>query len=308
MGPIVVVSSVAATLGEILPRLGDGANDALREGRVFIGARRAMSKADGVAAGDEVTLYAGRSPGAEVMRILLRRDGIVAAYKPAPMATVADHHGSAGTLENAVAELLGLSADVVTVTSRLDVGVSGVVLLATDDTARAKLAHARETGRYRRHYLAIASRAPTPDAGLWTTPIGRDRDSRKRRVGGRDARPASTRYALCDTTERAALLAVEPVTGRTHQIRVHAAHAGCPLYGDGSYGGPTRIVSGRGSVTRLGRIALHAAWVEIADEGGALLRVDAEVPPDLSDIWTSCGGAASAWSRALDPIDPPEQC
>jgi len=305
----VVVSSVDATLGEILPRLGPGADEALREGRLFVGARRASSEADRVAAGDEVTMYSAREASPFAVRILLRQDGIVAAHKPAPMATVADHHGRAGTLESAVAEALGLPAETVTVSSRLDVGVSGVVLLAIDDAARAKLALARETGRYRRHYVAIASGAPTPDTGLWTAPIGRDRDPRKRRAGGRDAVLASTRYAVRRAIDRAALLAVEPVTGRTHQIRVHAAHAGCALYGDGPYGGPSRIVSPRGSVTNLLRIALHAAWVQIdGDKGGVDLRVDAEVPADLADIWTRLGGAPSAWLSALEPIDESGQC
>jgi 23S rRNA-/tRNA-specific pseudouridylate synthase len=187
------------------------------------------------------------------------------------------------------------------VTSRLDVGVSGVVLFASDDASRARLAAARQSGSYRRHYVAIASRAPAPDQGTWDVPIGKDRDPRKRRAFGRDADPASTAYAVRAIAGRGALLAVEPKTGRTHQIRVHAAHAGAPLYGDATYGGPTTITSPTGAVTAIRRIALHAAWVEVPDDAGTL-RVEAEIPEDLASVWGACGGDAGGWSRALEPL------
>jgi 23S rRNA-/tRNA-specific pseudouridylate synthase len=197
-----------------------------------------------------------------------------------------------------------LPAERLSVTSRLDVGVSGVVLFATDDASRERLAKARRAGRYVRHYVAIASRTPSPDHGTWDAPIGRDRDPRKRRALGRDATPASTAYAVRATAGEAALLAVEPQTGRTHQIRVHASHAGAPLFGDVTYGGPSRTISPTGSVTAIGRIALHAAWVEVPGNGGDRVRVEAEIPEDLAAIWLACGGGLADFGRAIEAIGP----
>jgi 23S rRNA pseudouridine1911/1915/1917 synthase len=300
--PIVIVSSREATLADVLPRLGEGADRALREGRVFVGARRASSAAERVAAGDEVVMYASRVRGSDAPRILLQRRGIVAAYKPADIATVADHRGRTGTLEDDIAKELALSPGELVATSRLDVGVSGVVLFATDEASRARLARARKHGRYRRHYIAISASRPVPERGVWTAPIGRDRDPRKRRAEGRDAVSATTAYAVRAATDTAALLAVEPETGRTHQIRVHTAHAGCALYGDAAYGGPTRLISDRGRVTAVDRIALHSAWVEVPDEDDAPFRFEAEAPADLVAIWIACGGPPSAWALARDPL------
>jgi len=300
--PLLVVCKDETTIAAILPRLGDGAARALKEGRIFIGKRRATAS-DAIRAGDEVWLYSARPEPREPPRVLAQREGVVAAYKPPEMATVADHRGSAGSLETVIQEVLGLRAPLVA-TSRLDVGVSGVVLLATDEASRRSLARAREEGRYQRHYVAISASAPTPERGLWTGSIGRARDPRLRRVGGPSAQTAETAYAGTARTRKGALLAVEPKTGRTHQIRVHAAHGGCPLWGDAAYGGPTRIVAGNGTVAPVDRIALHAAWVEVVITSGARWRVEAPLPPDFDAIWTGCGGDPSAFAAALAAIYP----
>jgi len=297
---VAIVCREETSVGAVLPRLGAGADDALREGRVFVGARRAIGLADAVAAGDEVIMYAAREAGPEAPRILLEQDGIVAAYKPAAMPTVADHRGASGTLEQEIAAMLGPPGRVLAPTSRLDVGVSGVVLFAADEGARKRLSRARDEGHYRRHYVAVASGAPADAHGVWTWAIGRDRDPRRRRVDGRDAVAAETSYEIAARTSMATLLAVEPRTGRTHQIRVHAKTAGCPLFGDDAYGGPVRIVSERGAVRALARIALHAAWVEVP-MGTQTLRVEAPIPEDLATIWVDCGGDPGAWNEALRP-------
>jgi 23S rRNA-/tRNA-specific pseudouridylate synthase len=303
--PILVVCKDEMTISAILPRFGEGALRALDEGRIFIGKRRAAA-ADAVRTGDEVWLYPARPLPREPPRILLEREGIVAAYKPPDMATVADHRGSAGSLETVVKEMLGRRESLVA-SSRLDVGVSGVVLLATDDASRRTLAHAREQGRYRRHYVAISSATPTPERGLWTGSIGRAVDPRLRRVGGSSAVLAETAYAVSATAPKGALLAVEPKTGRTHQIRVHAAHAGCPLWGDAAYGGSTRLVSDNGTVAPVERIALHAAWVEVALAEGENWRVEAPLPSDFEAIWAGCGGDLSAFAEALAAVYPVTQ-
>ena len=92
-----------------------------------------------------------------------------------------------------------------------------------------------------------------------------------------------------------ALVAVDPETGRTHQIRVHASHAGHPLFGDRDYGGILRIVRSDGRIVAPPRIALHAARVSVLG-----LTFRAPVPPALRGIWQAAGGDDSAWEDAVE--------
>jgi 23S rRNA pseudouridine1911/1915/1917 synthase len=92
-----------------------------------------------------------------------------------------------------------------------------------------------------------------------------------------------------------ALLDVAPMTGRTHQIRVHAAHAGVPLLGDRAYGGPPRITLPSGRVVEPGRIALHARRVVVPGEDGAPISVTSPLPPELASLWSALGGDPAAW-------------
>jgi 23S rRNA pseudouridine955/2504/2580 synthase/23S rRNA pseudouridine1911/1915/1917 synthase len=177
--------------------------------------------------------------------------------------------------------------------------VSGVVLFAATPRARARLAEARERGQHLRRYVAIAGAHVEPSRGTWAWRIGRTNDPRLRAVDGRDAADALTKYAVAAATKAASLLGVEPVTGRTHQIRVHAAHAGAPLLGDGAYGGARRIVAPNGSVRAISRIALHAAWVETSDARGDPWRVDAAIPDELRTLWREAHGDEEAWANAL---------
>ena len=75
------------------------------------------------------------------------------------------------------------------------------------------------------------------------------------------------------------------------------------IVGDRAYGGPLHLVSERGSVRAVGRIALHAAWVEVTAQGEEPFRVDAPLPEDLVAIWATCGGDGSAWKAACEPLE-----
>jgi 23S rRNA-/tRNA-specific pseudouridylate synthase len=96
------------------------------------------------------------------------------------------------------------------------------------------------------------------------------------------------------------LLALEPVTGRTHQLRIHAAHAGMSILGDRTYGGDTRVTFPSGRVVRLGRIALHAGRVVVPRRAGGSIDLRAEVPTLLRELWTALGGEDSTWVAALE--------
>jgi 23S rRNA pseudouridine1911/1915/1917 synthase len=152
----------------------------------------------------------------------------------------------------------------------------------------------RNEHRYVRRYVALASRAPAEDDGTWDAAIGRAKDPRHRAVNGRDAISARTHFAVVARATNAALLALAPVTGRTHQLRVHASHAGAPLLGDRTYGGPVRLTLPTGKVVSLDRIGLHAARVTVF--GSA---IDAPIPTMLRETWSALGGQEGDWEKAV---------
>jgi RluA family pseudouridine synthase len=284
-------------LREVLARAGaDG--DAVRDGRVFIGVKRARSGDEAVRLGDVVHVSTKGEETASVT-LLAEAEGLVAADKPAGMPTIPDQEGASTSLLASVARALGCAPSGLHPTSRLDRGVSGVVIFARSDAAAERLRVAREEGTYSRRYVAIAAALPSVGAGEWDAPIGRARDPRHRAVNGRDAVPAQSRFTVAGAAGPWALLALEPMTGRTHQLRVHAAHGGAPLLGDRVYGGPSRVTLASGRVLSFGRIALHAARVRVPGTDGTLLEVNAPVPAELRDWWRAGGGDDATWQVAL---------
>lgn len=293
----VVRAGEGTLLAEVLARAGADA-DAVRDGRVFIGRRRARTGEEAVAPGDEVFI-AGKPADVAPASILLAKGGLVAADKPADLVTIPDHDGATGSLLASVARALGVPTAALHPTSRLDRGVSGVVIFARTEEAAARLKDARERGVYSRRYVAIAAAAPAEPRGEWAASIGRADDPRHRAPEGRDAVAALSRFAVVARAGAWAMLALEPVTGRTHQLRVHAAHAGAPLLGDRAYGGPPRATLPTGRVLSFGRVALHAARVRVPRADGRLLEVSAPIPEELRGWWRAAGGDDAAWDLAL---------
>ena len=312
-------------MADILTRAGEEPR-AIEEGRVFLGRRRVTNGAEAVEEGDEVKIGAGTGTGrgtgagtgtgtgTGTWRVLWEREGLLACFKPAGMPTVPDHLGASHALVALAAASVGRQVNELLVTSRLDREVSGVVVLATSAEAEARLKAAREQGRYFRRYVAIAvdgglgddsaiaGRGANPCAlphAIWDAPIGRGKDARHRAALGPDAKAATTHWAVVARAGGFALLAVEPQTGRTHQIRVHASHARAPLFGDRDYGGPTRATLPNGRVVALSRIALHAARVTVPGAHAGVLLAEAPVPVELMRAWTDLGGASEAWDTAV---------
>jgi 23S rRNA pseudouridine1911/1915/1917 synthase len=297
-----------STVGEILSKAGAD-EAAIREGRVFVGRVRADDGAAMLEIGEVVTIAPSR-PEPAAVRVLADEEGIVAVEKPAGMPTIPDQEGSAHSLLVALATTLACDTRDLHPTSRLDHDVSGVVLFTRTPEAAERLATARKEGTYYRRYVAIASRTPDPEAGAWDAPIGRAKDPRRRLVRGRDAVPARSLYTVVARAGTYSMLALEPITGRTHQLRVHAADAGAALLGDGGYGGDTRVVLSSGRVLGIRRIALHAARVVVPRRSGEAMEVRAEVPEDLRGLWTALGGVDDAWNAGLLPafrasVEPP---
>lgn len=268
------VAAAPGELGQLARRLGDAA--AVEEGRVFVRGQRELDATRVLAGGEIVDVYAAR-PNEEPARVLAEEPGLVVAYKPAAMATEPDRQGAAGSLVHEIASQLGVEPSALHAVSRLDVGVSGAVVLTRGGAAPAEL---------ERRYVAISLHPPIPERGRWSSPV---------RTRGREL-PAHTRFALvARASSGAAMLALEPETGRTHQIRVHASRAGMPLLGDRAHGGCPRVILSDGRVVALERIALHAIRVRAPG-----LDVVARVPERLVELWCALGGEADDFERALE--------
>jgi 23S rRNA-/tRNA-specific pseudouridylate synthase len=275
-----------------------GVESALAAGRVFVDARRATQDV-ALSPGARVELFAARPSAA--IALLGQRDDVFAVYKPAALPTEPDQSGADCVLSQ-LARLLKVEQRSLFAVSRLDVGVSGVLPVALGARSRERLLAARAAGNIRRRYLGLGNGVPAPHEGEWREALG-SAGHAKRRVGGEGAQPACSRYRVVATANAVApgsgptcLLALSPVTGRTHQLRVHAAAHGAPLLGDRKYGGPSRLTLSSGSVHAVTRILLHAAWVEWP---GAP-RFLAEPAPELVDTWLSLGGELGAIQLALD--------
>ncbi|MGE5277753.1 MAG: RluA family pseudouridine synthase, partial [Acidobacteriota bacterium] len=120
---------------------------------------------------------------------------------------------------------------------RLDLGTSGVVLLARNPAAHRALTLALQNRRAKKTYRALVWGRPIPPQGAYDDPLGRDpKDGRRMRVR-RDGKPASTRYRTLARLASVTDLELMPQTGRTHQIRVHLSAHGHPIVGDDLYGG-----------------------------------------------------------------------
>jgi 23S rRNA-/tRNA-specific pseudouridylate synthase len=273
------------TVAAVLVRAGCD-ESAVRDGRVFLGRRRVKRGDVPVRPGDELTVAPPRADAGDRANILASTDDLVAADKPAGIPTIPDHAGGAHSLVARVARTLGVDVSELHPTSRLDSGVSGVVVFTRTKAARDRLARARTAGVYHRRYVAISARAPALERGAWDAPV--------------NGVPARSLYAVVARAPAgASLLAVAPQTGRTHQIRIHASGAGAPLVGDRAYGGPTRITLGTGRVLEPGRIALHAARVVVPGADGQPLVISSPVPAELLSLWSALGGEAAAWEGAL---------
>ena len=213
------------------------------------------------------------------VEVLYEDDDALLVNKPPDMPTHPSHGHLCDTLANALVyryKMLGVPF-VFRPVSRLDRNTSGVVLVAKNKMASARLDSAIRDRKIDKTYLAILKGAGIPDEGVVETYICRtDMSIITRRVceeHENGAMYALTEYRVLDRNGDATLVRAHPKTGRTHQLRVHFAHLGAPMLGDDLYGVGSDLI---------GRQALHAYEVTFphpkTDEA---VTVTAPLPEDF---------------------------
>jgi 23S rRNA pseudouridine1911/1915/1917 synthase len=253
-------------------------------GRVRVGGRP-LPKSHRLVGGEAVEVDLA---GADVLPpegppppVAFRDEHLLVIDKPAGVPTHPTQNRRVGTLVN---RLLGMGVPLSGVggplrpgiVHRLDVGTSGLMLIASDDATHVALASMLRRHAVDRRYLALVRGVPPNDRFAIDAALGRvGARVRVDRAGGR---PAETAIEVLRRFERAALLEAAPRTGRTHQIRVHLAAIGHPILGDVRYGGEGADAAALG----LRRPFLHS-W-RIAFEHpvtGARIELESPLPEDL---------------------------
>ena len=279
-------------------------------GQVTIGGRTIRDPGHRVNAADEILVAVpppeDAKPQAEAIAldVVYEDDDIIVIDKPRGLVVhPAAGHG-AGTLVNALIAHCGDSLSGIGgvkrpgIVHRLDKDTTGLMVVAKTDRAHRALAaqfadHGRQ-GPLQRGYLAIVWGLPARPRGTIDAAIERHphaRDKMAVRAGGRAAVThwqVLERYSADKAKPVASLLECRLETGRTHQIRVHLAHAGHPLLGDASYGAGFKTKAAhlppaaREALDALGRQALHAYLLAFEHPStGKLLEFRSELPGDL---------------------------
>ena len=231
-------------------------------------------------------------------RILWRDDNVLAIDKPAGLAV----QGGTGTTHHldAMLDLLRFDAkERPRLVHRLDRDTAGVLLLARTARAATSLTEAFRTRTVRKLYWAAVVGLPKELQGLISLKLTKQmgRGGEKMVPDPKEGMRAETRYRVVERAgRRVAWVAMEPLTGRTHQLRVHAVAIGTPILDDGKYGGQAAFVEGDGFGKGL---HLLARTIRFPDPSGRMIDVTAPLPPHMGQTWNTLG-----FDEAMGALDP----
>ena len=186
---------------------------------------------------------------------------------------------------------------------RLDKDTSGVLLVARSARAAGHFSKAFSGRTARKVYWALITGVPSADEGLIDAPLAKQPGTggEKMHVDEDNGLPAKTRYRLIDRAgNRAAWVELQPLTGRTHQLRAHMAAIGHPIVGDGKYGGAEAFLTG--GISR--KLHLHARRLKIDGLDGKPIDYTAELPPHFAESLATLGFDRMAGEML--PLDNPD--
>jgi 23S rRNA pseudouridine955/2504/2580 synthase len=249
--------------------------------------------------------FAGKADDGQVLRsILLHEDDEVFVFnKPAGLAV----QGGSGLTRHVDAMLEALrdrKGQKPRLVHRLDRDTSGVLVVARTRLAAQKLAEAFRQRTTRKIYWALVMGVPKPRQGRISTWLakeaGPEGDRMKvARQSSHDASHAVSLYSVVDHAgQKLAWLSMRPVTGRTHQLRAHAAHIGHPIIGDAKYFHAEDSWDFPGGIQK--KLHLHARRIVMPHPAGGTLDVTAPLSPHMQQSWNLLGFDASLGESAED--------
>ena len=217
-------------------------------------------------------------PGLPPSFLRYQDEDLLIVSKGAPLPTLPARHIATGTLREQVMSLLHADPEtfVYHPVNRLDKGTSGLLCIARHAHAQRLLTGQLHTGGFLREYLAVTESVPQALEGTIDAPIARLGTGARRAVRS-DGQRAVTHYRVERVSGNRALVRLRLETGRTHQIRVHLAHIGCPIAGDYLYGTALDALPGR--------FALHSASIRLTQPiTGETIALDEPLPEALDAL------------------------
>jgi len=209
------------------------------------------------------------------LEIVFEDDEILVINKPAGMLVHPTKHVKTGTLANALAFYLNnFQSQIVRpgIVHRLDKETSGLMIVAKTERALRILSAHFQKKLIKKIYLAVVEGTISEDSGTISAPIGRVEEKPHWRVLV-DGKEAETKFQVLERRESSTLLELEPITGRTNQLRIHCAHIGHPIVGDEWYGAKP-----------FARLCLHAARLGCYHPNGGWLEFSSDTPTEFSAL------------------------
>jgi 23S rRNA pseudouridine1911/1915/1917 synthase len=220
------------------------------------------------------------------LSVIYEDEHLLAVNKPPYMLVHPTPNHPSGTLLNAAAYYFARKDGNIPLRllNRLDMNTSGVVVLPKNSAVHKAMDEQMNKGSIRKFYIAITEGVLTPEKGVIAEPIGKDEDNPIRRKVTPEGQPAATAYETISRAGDYSAVRLELMTGRTHQIRVHLSHMGCPIVGDSLYGKESPLI---------GRQALHAVSMTLPLELPGMeiktIELHAELPQDMKELAEKLG-------------------
>jgi 23S rRNA pseudouridine1911/1915/1917 synthase len=278
---------------------------------------RAAKGSHRVHGGERITVEAQPRPPMRAeaeaipLDIIYEDEDVVAVNKPAGMIVHAGAGNPQGTLVNALlgrGQELSQGGDLLRpgIVHRLDKDTSGIILVAKNDAAHARLGEAFRQRTVKKTYVALVEGVLKEESGRIDLAIGRDPQRRVRMTARRssvlaDAREARTDWRALTRIDVTTLVEVQLHTGRTHQIRVHFSALHHPVVGDTLYGAAPELRAGKITLPPLGRNFLHAARLAFAQpRTGVWIDLRAPLPSALHAFLRGLAAATGDDPQRID--------
>jgi len=280
---------------------------AIRKGLIRLDGKKLKATSDHVTAGAALEVKyldlasereAGRKPEPRRMElskdqiketrswVIYQDEHVIAINKPAGLAS----QGGSKLTDHLDARLAALQFDKPEppkLVHRLDKDTSGVLLLGRSAQAASKLAKAFAQKRCEKRYWAIIVGVPDMYEGEIDGAIIKSNTAMEKMMVDPEGKRAITAYRVIEAmAKKLAWVELMPITGRTHQLRVHMAEMGNPILGDGKYGGQEAFISGMALSKKL---HLHARELVLPDWYGKTLRLTAPLPPHMQQSFRELG-------------------